>query len=223
MRQAEHVLYITLIDFLLQLLFLGLVISVIYAIAEREQEASLDPAKAKEAMKNMAKITNLTGISDITALTDELTRLAPLQAASKHVALARDMEKHIAKAGGIESAKKVLGEHAMKRGGGQAKPSCLEGGAKLADFHAYIDKIELATPFSSDMNELLKIFNISAERVSSLPPSEFVNVFSQITGKRPECSYNVVIHEHSYDTRPRDTIRNAGFWALGYIAAPDKR
>ena len=71
MRQSEHVLYITLIDFLIQLIFLGLVLSVIYSASQ----PSMD--EQERATEVLTKIKQLTGISDLTEITDTQTRLGP--------------------------------------------------------------------------------------------------------------------------------------------------
>lgn len=91
MRQSEHVLYITLVDFLLQLLFLGLVLSVIHSALQPDP----DEVQANNAF--VAEIKKLTGISDLTVLTDELTRLGPLKSAANDVKFARELESLMTK------------------------------------------------------------------------------------------------------------------------------
>lgn len=220
MRQTEHVLYITLIDFLLQLLFLGMVISVIYAIAQREDAESLDPKQARDAIERMTEFKRLTGISDLTILTDELTRLGPLQPAAKHIKLGKELEKDVIEAGGPETARRILSEQNAKRG--QGKPSCLDNGAKLATFHAYSDQIVLGQPLTRDMERLLSRMNLTAERNSRLSLREFRAAFAQVKKLEPNCRYNVELVEHSFDTRPRDTVRTA-FITMWLPAAPDRR
>jgi hypothetical protein len=221
MRQTEHVLYITLIDFLLQLLFLGMVISVIYAIAQSDEKAKLDPAMAKDALESMQRVKTLTGISDITTLTDELTRMGPLQTAAKHAELGREMEKDVLGAGGRDAAKKALAEYAARRGG-QGKPSCLPDGGRLASLHAYSDRIELHQPMSKEMANLLSRIGLPQDRSARLSLAEFRDAFAPVTRLHPECRFNVEIVEHSYDTRPRDAIRSA-FAAMWTKPAPDRR
>ena len=220
MRQSEHVLYITLIDFLLQLLFLGMVVSVIYAIAQKDEADRLDPKQARDAMEHMESIKRLVGISDITVLTDELTRLGPLQPAAKYAKLGKDMDKDVAEAGGAESAKRILAEQNAKRG--QGKPSCLDGGAKLATFHAYPDRIELRQPLTGDMERLLSRMGLSPSRVARLSLPEFRTIFEPVKRLEPDCRYNIELVEHSFDTRPRDTVRSA-FITMWLPPAPDRR
>jgi len=217
MRQTEHVLYITLIDFLLQILFFGIVVSVIYAVAQREETRNLDPEQARDTVE---RIRNLTGISDLTILTDELTRLGPLQPAVMHAKLGREMEKDISEAGGAESARKILAEQNARRG--QGKPSCLDGGAKLATFHAYPDRIELRHPLTGEMEKLLSRMGLTPSRVARLALSEFRTTFEPVKQLEPDCRYNIELVEHSFDTRPRDAARSV-FITMWLPPAPDRK
>lgn len=201
MRQSEHVLYITLVDFLLQLLFLGLVLSVIYF--------SLQPNT--ESVENnqvfVDKIVKSTGISDLTALTDELTRLGPLREASKNLKTCSALGEAVERVGGKDKAIKVLDTEAKKNG--QGLPSCIPGGKTVATFDAYIDRIELRTPVSPEMLDLLSSINVTPAQVSKTTLSGFSDIFSPLRerNKNNNCINNVVVYEHTYDTRPRDSFR----------------
>ena len=171
MRQSEHVLYITLIDFLIQLIFLGLVLSVIYYASQPSKD---EQDRAAEAI---AKIKQLTGISDLTEITDELTRLGPLKTAAQNSKLGEDFNKLAGKVGGKEAAFKILTTEANK-GSAPGKPYCI-GGLKVATFDAYEDRLELRSPVSSEMSELLKQLNLSSESVKRIPIKEFSKTFAQ--------------------------------------------
>ena len=202
MRQSEHVLYITLVDFLLQLLFLGMVISVIYSSLQA------DPKESQINKTFIEQIKKTTGISDLTVLTDLLTRLGPLNPVQARAALGRDLEGAVNKVGGKEEALNLLNAAAKK---GQGLPPCLAKGEKLVAFHSYSDRIEIQTPPSSEMSFLLKYLGISFESVSRLSLSEFARVFAPVAARnqKEQCIYNVVVYEHVYDTRPRDVIRRS--------------
>ena len=207
MRQSEHVLYITLIDFLIQLIFLGLVLSVIYYASQPSKD---EQDKAAEAI---AKIKQLTGISDLTEITDELTRLGPLKTAAQNSKLGEDFNKLAGKVGGKEAAFKILTTEANK-GSAPGKPYCI-GGLKVATFDAYEDRLELRAPVSSEMSDLLKQLNLSSESVKRIPIKEFSKTFAQLRVIETTCVYNVVLVEHSFDTRPRDAV-NSTFRASSY-------
>ena len=215
-RQSEHVLYITLIDFLLQLLFLGMVISVIYAISQQEEATAFDPAVAKDAIEAMQKVKNLTGISNLTELTDELTRLGPLQQAGKNVDSWINIADAVKNVGGIDTAKKILVKQA-----GQGLPSCLPNKARLATFHAYPDHIDLGIHDSKEFGALLTKIGLQKANVERISTREFPTVFKQVKAHYPDCRFNVDLIEHSFDTRPRDSVRQA-FMVIP-IAAPDQR
>jgi hypothetical protein len=202
MRQSEHVLYITLVDFLLQLLFLGMVISVIYSSVQP------DPEEIQSNRTFIEKVKKTTGISDLTVLTDLLTRLGPLNQAPANVELGRDLEDAVKKVGGKDEALNLLNAAAKK---GQGRPSCLENGGKLATFHAYSDRIELQMPISNEMTSLLKSLGLSVDSVSKLSLNDFANVFAPVTkrNEKENCIFNVIVTEHAYDTRPRDVIRKS--------------
>lgn len=178
MRQSEHVLYITLVDFLLQLLFLGMVISVIYSSIQP------DPEETQSNKTFIEKVKKTTGISDLTVLTDLLTRLGPLNQAPTNLELGRDLEDAVKKVGGKNEALNLLNAAAKK---GQGRPSCLENGEKLATFHAYSDRIELQMPISNEMTSLLKSLGLSIDSVSKLcfpilPWLLFVHIAERLIG-----------------------------------------
>jgi hypothetical protein len=202
MRQSEHILYITLIDFLLQLLFLGLVLSVIYSALQPDQEET----KANQSF--VKNIKQLTGISDLTKLTDELTRLGPLQKVYSDVKYGQEAKTLFQKVGGKENASKLLTDEAKKAG--QGRPSCMPNSERIATFDAYSDRIELRQPITPEMTKILNFLNISKDKAANIPLSEFRSLFAamELRNDREKCVYNVFLYEHTFDTRPRDKFRN---------------
>lgn len=209
MRQSEHVLYITLVDFLIQLIFMGLIIGVIYAAAQREESGKLDSRSGEEALKQIEHIKELFGISDLTKLTDELTRLAPLQATSKYADMGRDLELAVSAVGGVQEAKKALEEQARKKVG-QGKPSCLPNGAIVATFDVFEDHVEIQRPLTPEFEKLLAELGLG-DRVAPMPLTSFKTAFAPLLTKHPDCRFNAKVVEHSFDTRPRDAVSSA-FW-----------
>ena len=154
------------------------------------------------------KIKELTGISDLRELTDELSRLGPLSNAVSKISQFEKIKPSIEKIGGIDAAEKLLKAEAGKKG--QGMPPCLEGGAKIANFDSYSDKIVFATSLTTDFDNLLSELNISKEKIASLSLEEFRQVFASLIlrNKRKDCIYNINLIEHSFDTRPRDSFRS---------------
>ncbi len=218
MRQTEHVLYITLIDFLLQLLFLGLVLSVIY-YASQPDTNQLDEMRADA--RQASQLKKLTGISNFTELTDELTRLGPLREARRDLEEYRKISDTVKKIGGVESVSKVLTSHVSKIG--QGRPSCLENGAKLTTFDAFVDRIEHRGKISSEFIKILNENNIDSEKITSMSLDEFKIIFSTIdsSSRKKECIYNVNLIEHSYNTKPRDAVR--AIFSPNITKAPDAK
>jgi hypothetical protein len=217
-RQSEHILYITLIDFLLQILFLGMVVGVIYAATKNPKSEEQKVEEAKSAQENLLNIKKLTGVSNITELTDLLTRLGPLQQAYKNSASFEKIASDIDKVGGLDSTKKILSDHAAISGG-QGSKSCLPNKAKLATLHVFRDRIELGSYDPKEFPNLLEKLSLSKQKVERLTLDEFTKSFSQVKTLFPDCKFNVDVVEHSFDTRPRDVIRPI-FWPATYKKAP---
>ena len=218
MRQSEHILYITLIDFLLQILFLGMVVGVIYAANKNPKSEEQKVEEAQSAQDNLLNIKKLTGVSNITELTDLLTRLGPLQEAYKNAANFEKIASDIDKVGGLDSTKKILSDHAAISGG-QGSKSCLPNKAKLATLHVFRDRIELGSYDPKEFPNLLEKLSLSKQKVERLTLDEFTKLFSQVKTLFPDCKFNVDVVEHSFDTRPRDVIRPI-FWPATYKKAP---
>lgn len=219
MRQSEHILYVTLIDFLLQLLFLGMVVSVIYAASQETTQEEQGVEDARSAQESLTHIKKLTGISNITELTDILTRLGPLQPAKDSRDAFERMSTEVGKVGGVDAAKKILADH-VTIAGGQGSKSCLPNKARLATLHVYRDRIELGSFDSKEFPELLAKLSLSKQKVERLSLEEFSKSFNQVKTLFPDCKFNVDVIEHSFDTRPRDVIRPI-FWPSSYKQAAD--
>jgi len=201
MRQSEHVLYITLIDFLLQLLFLGLVLAVIFsALQPNENEI----AETKKLIPQMEQLKKATGFSNITELTDELTRLGPLSDFKKDIIRGRDFKDVNFKLGGDEQALKILITESNK---GTGVKSCLPNQERLTTFNTYRDHIEHQGKKSSEFVDVLKKLNASESNLDNMTLSEFRSIFGQMRKITNDCMYYVTLIEHSFDTRPRDTFR----------------
>lgn len=201
MRQSEHVLYITLIDFLLQLLFLGLVLAVIYSALQPSEE---EVNESKKLIPVVEQIKKSTGISDLTILTDALTRLGPLQDATLDAKRGKDFKDVVNKLGGDEQALKLLNAEANK---GVGIKSCLPNQEKLTSFDTYRDHIEHHGSNSSEFMSVLKKLNIPESKVEYMTLDEFKAIFGSIKKITDDCMYYVSLIEHSYDTRPRDVFR----------------
>lgn len=214
MRNDDSVFFFTLVDFLLTTLFFGLVLFSIgrkSATEEREQRAKADIVDS---------LRKATGISDLTVLTDRLTRLAPLKVAEEAVGLVR-------KAGGIEEARRALRTVAVAGGTdsvaarlnrlqqreGAGKPHCLfveTKGRKEAVPIATVIGTDSTLSFERETPELASVLasvGTDFAHVRVLGPREFRRVFARVLEARPECLYTIDFVERTRYVDARDAAR----------------
>src|SRR5687768_4691818 len=96
MRRSDDVFFFTLIDFLLQVFFFGLLLFVVGQALQKNRES--DYQREQRAIQELKKTT---GVSNITELTDALSKMAPL----KELRGTSDfMQRH----GGIENVEAMV-------------------------------------------------------------------------------------------------------------------
>jgi hypothetical protein len=127
-KRSDDVFFFTLIDFLLQAFFFGLLL---YVVA-RSANVGVEHERAKRE-KQIEQVKRAAGVSNLTELTDLLTKLAPirdLQGTADFIARAGGAEKVIKKvamvdeAGGAASLELKL-EKLRKLEEGTGRPPCL--------------------------------------------------------------------------------------------------
>lgn len=119
MKKNNDVFFLTLIDFLLQVLFFTLVIFALMSALTQKQKS--EKATEDERVKQLLKAT---GVSNITELTDELTKLAPISEL-------KGTSDFLQKLGSAENAQKIA-ELSQQAGGAAALVAELEASRKLA-------------------------------------------------------------------------------------------
>ena len=202
-KDSNDIIFLTLVDFLIQLIFLGIVIGVLYSISQSSKD-KIDPEKYKQALESIDKVRSSTGISDITELTDLLTKLGPMHDAAKKISIANRLENQIKALGGIDEAKKTLDEKVKKIG--QGKPACLANGVFLTTINAYEDHLEFKQPFSSDFSGLLNEIGMNESELRIMSFSQFRTSFHPVLSRHPDCRFNVKVMEYSKFIEPRDTV-----------------
>lgn len=95
MRRSNEVYFITLIDLLVQVIFLGLVL---YVLTKANQE--IEDRNRQSDQEKIEALVKANGVSNLTELTDELTKLAPIKEL-------KGTADFISKAGGMEEARKI--------------------------------------------------------------------------------------------------------------------
>lgn len=238
MKRNNDVYFITLIDLLVQILFLGLLLYVVAKAGSEKEQRRQD--KESESVQRLLKAS---GVSNITELTDELTKLAPLKEL-------KGTADFIARAGGVTAANKML--DATKQVGGVEQLRTVVQDAKamhgLVERVGGIDKIDaiikkyeegsgkppclfdlandkksvrsLATIVADDstitfegtnpdLDGVLAALGTSYSAVQHLTFSEFSGVFANLTKIKPECRYTLHMVERTNLVHARDAARFA--------------
>jgi hypothetical protein len=218
---------LTLVDFLFQIIFFGFfafAVSVAAdagdwksaAVAFEEKfkgQSATDVAaviatmppnitELKTALADAPQVDRLQkhfGASDLTKLTDELTRMAPANEL-------RSTNKLIQKAGGVEKANEAIDKY-LKSGIG--KPACLlaensKSRAKpLATILGYEDHLEFHTE-TPELAVVLGKMQLTYSEVQSLSLVQFRQIFSRLGSLYPECMHTFDLVEKTRYVEPRD-------------------
>jgi hypothetical protein len=111
MKRSNDIYFLTLIDLLVQALFLGLLL---YAIGDADQtkekqKQEIETSRQQAEQRNIDALLEATGVSNLTELTDELTKLAPIKEL-------KGTADFISKIGGADDANR-LADMAAEHGG----------------------------------------------------------------------------------------------------------
>lgn len=204
--RSEQSLYVTLIDFLMQLLFFGLLIGVMYAIANA-QEDDVVVTVTKERDKLAIQLKDLyqaTGTTEYPQLKAELERIGPLSEVSKLTDVARALGPSVQAVGGVKNAQRLIDDQVRR---GQFKPPCYDNPAKVATFHAYGDHIVVDSQMGIEFRRLMSDLKIDEARYSKLSFEQFSQAFADVLVKFPDCRFNVTVVEYTPLKQPRDVVR----------------
>lgn len=231
MKRSDDVFFFTLIDFLLQALFFGLLLYVLGQAAQQEvakaRETSNQVAKDKEA--KLEKVAQASGFSNLTELLDYLTKLAPATE-FKGIAdflnsaggLGKAMEAVTAvqAAGGPDKIKASM-DKLRKYEEGTGKPPCLYdvvGDKKVAKTLATVIGDETTIRFEASnpaLEEALQLVGRSFDSVKSLQLAEFSRTFAPLVQKKADCRYTLRFIETTRFVDARDAARFAFYLNIG--------
>jgi hypothetical protein len=215
MRRDDSVFFFTLVDFLLTALFFGLVV-----FAVGKARARRDRKEQKEWSAFASRLRTATGISDLTVLTDRLTRLGPLKNAEealqvvKQVGGPSEAGKAIAmvvKSGGSDTVRARLERLRQREGAG--KPHCLLSeveGKPRATAIATVMATDSTISFEKETPELRSVLSSiqrTYEDVRSLGLRDFARTFEPVLGIHPECLYTLEFIERTRYIDARDAAR----------------
>jgi hypothetical protein len=197
MKRADDVFFFTLIDFLLQIFFFGLLLFVVGKAADARTEVR----RGLEAQQ-IDELTKAVGVSNLTELLDYLTKLVPLEHLQGTADFmesvggpdqARAMTKMIQDAGGLD----VVREKLRKYDNAYGLPPCLTDMVKgravprtLAVVRVDDDLIEIERS-SPDLERLLAQMGTDLAAVQKLAPEDFKNRFAGLKNNSPACRYFV--------------------------------
>lgn len=174
MRRGEEVFFFTIIDLFAQVMFFGLLLFVV----QRAKEQETLPA----------------GISDISALTDSLTRLT---AEAKATVALRDS---LGKLGGLQKVARLADSAAKLTALVREQygyPPCGGQERYIATAIVTDESIEL-TNISLVMQELLRVdLGSDPGAVRRLSPGDFKKVFSPLKAKYPDCRFFVKLQRRN--------------------------
>ncbi len=210
MRRTDDVFFFTLIDLLLQVFFFGLLLYVVSTAQARRDDVGRRSVEKE--------LLNAAGVSNLTELTDQLSRLAPISAL-------KGMNDFVSHNGGLETVKRQV-DMVSRAGGrdtvqarldrlekieaGYGLPPCLyalKGGQKIPKVLATVEATDTSLQFQAVTPELRKVLELLGTEFDSirvLPLGEFRRTFSRLTELRPDCKYSLRFLDYSPLSYARD-------------------
>lgn len=222
MRQprSDSVFLLTLVDFLVQVIFFGLFVFVVYQAMQQRDRRRYDPAMVDRAVET-------AGVSDLTELIDELSKLAPVSLKGFNATLGKEADeaqvrraaeaiKEAGGAAGVSAAMQRLAK--LERGSGL--PACLDetvGGVRravtLASATGTGSSIVFDTP-TPQFSRLLDEVGLDFGSVRSLGLREFPRVFQRVLTRYPKCRYTIVLRETTRMVNARDAANQIFYLKL---------
>ncbi|MBW6495495.1 MAG: hypothetical protein K0B16_13240 [Burkholderiaceae bacterium] len=205
MRRSDDIFFFTLIDFLLQVFFFGLLLFVVGQHLKSDEERN----RATE-IKEREHLLKAAGVSSITELTDRLTKMAPLdQLLGSSDFIARNGGEKavqaavaaVSAAGGVEKVAKLKNEvdamtDRIAKLKGWGKVSCIPNitvkgvvrPKSIATVVVADEMVTLQNP-TPELHQLLSSLGMRFESVEALSPAAFRRTFAGVVTKQPECRY----------------------------------
>lgn len=221
LRRSNDVFLLTLVDFLIQIIFFSAFLFVVYQTLLKDPKAKeYDSAQVTEAIE-------LAGVSDLKELTDELTKLAPVSLKGFNAKLGNEAQRGeieaaadaIEKAGGAAKlAEKMARLEKLERG--QGKPACIyetvDGQRKPKMLATAIGSASTITFTGNtpELEKLLSTLGLKYEDVRTLSHSAFKRAFNDVIRNQPECRYTIVLRETTNLVNARDAAQQVFYVAV---------
>jgi hypothetical protein len=213
MKRSEDVFFFTLIDFLVQCLFFGLLLYVVVQAGQRQSEAARKDEAAKTPVQ---KVEEWTGFSRIAELSDFLTTLVPpndFKGWAEFISSVKDPEKakaalaFVEAAGGVEAAKRAVFA-------GYGHPPCkwVKVGDRTRSVPIGVmtlrDRSIEYELTDDEFWDLVRRNDIVSERVGELSFSAFKATFGVLKTLQPDCRYFAHYAVRSELLAPIDTVNH---------------
>lgn len=217
--RSDSVFLLTLVDFLVQIIFFGLLLFVFYKSSEGHSKTNATP-------EQVGKAIDAAGVSNIVELTDELTKLAPvglkgfnerLTAGQKDVDVKAAADA-IGKAGGGAGLPAAL--ERLEKFEGSERPPCLAttiGGKRQPLILASAVGSAATITFQGEtpqLRTLLSEIGVTYQQVQSLPFSRFRVIFNRVLEKHPACRYTIQLRETTGMVYARDAAQQIFYTQL---------
>lgn len=197
MNKREDVLYLTLVDFFLQMLFLVMIVLLAYIYIQQQHS---------EQSKEWEELAEKYNIKTVQELIDRLTTLAPIQ----NLEAAKQANEFMKDHGGLEKVSEMV----RKMEEGQGKPSCVFSDLEkktpksIAVFVSTNTNIQLVS-WEPEFASLAEELNARTLKVGmSWGLKEFIHTWRGVITHYPSCRYTVVLRERSQLVTPRDTVQS---------------
>lgn len=209
-QRSDSIFLLTLVDFLIQVIFFGLFIFVVYQTVLQRDRRRYDPAAVARAVET-------AGVTNLTELVDELSKLAPVrlkgfnatlgnEANEAQVRRAAEAIREAGGASGVSNAMQRLAK--LERGSGL--PACIDDtvdgsrrAVPLATATGTGSSIVFDAP-TPQLNTLLAEIGRGFGSVRSLSLRDFPRVFQRVLTKHPNCRYTIVLRETTRMVNARD-------------------
>jgi hypothetical protein len=209
-QRSDGVFLLTLVDFLVQVIFFGLFVFVVHQAMVQREKQRYDPAAVDRAVE-------AAGVSDLTELVDELSKLAPIrlkgfnatlgnEADEAQVRQAAEAIRDAGGANGVADAMKRLAK--LERGSGL--PACLDeaaGGSRRAVTLAAATGTGSSIVFDAPTPQLTKLLTeigLGYSSIRSLGLRDFTRTFRRVLTRHPNCRYTIVLRETTRMVGARD-------------------
>lgn len=220
-RRSDNVFLLTLVDFLIQIIFFGLFVFAVWqAVLNRGAEKRYDPQDVKDAVET-------AGVSNLKELIDELSKLAPVRLKGMNDTLGKDVtpeqvtqvQEAIKQAGGAEGLTTAM-QRLAKLEQGSDKPPCLfemlngQRQSKTLGTAVGMASSISFTGSTPELEQLLAEVGLSYANVQSLGVREFPRVFSRVLKAHPNCRFTITLRETTSMVTARDAVQQIFYTKL---------